>query len=341
MNSPLTTNAAILVKNRVPLKILELTIPKLKSGQVLVKIFFSGMCGTQLMEWKGEKGEDKWMPHCMGHEGSGIVIQVSKGVKKVKVGDHVILSWIKGDGIEAGGVQYKSNKLLINAGPVTTFQKHAVVSENRLTKIDKDYPKDLAVLVGCAAPTGFGSVLNVLKLKKNDSIAIFGLGGVGLHACIAAHMNGASKIVAIDPNLERRNLALKFGATHTINPLEENIEENFDCAIDASGKIEAMYTGIKIIKNQGGKLVIISNNPFGTELVIDPNIFNMGKSLMGTWGGDTCPQRDYGKYCDILVKTRLPVRELFTKTYSLDQINLAMDDLISGRVGRPLIDMAL
>ena len=127
------TAATLLVQTGEPLVLAEIEIPVLKPGQVLVEIAYSGACGTQVMEWRGDKGEDKWVPHCLGHEGTGTVLETGSAVTKVKAGDKVVLSWIKGNGIEAGGAVYDWEGRKVNAGGVTTFQRHAVVSENRLT----------------------------------------------------------------------------------------------------------------------------------------------------------------------------------------------------------------
>ncbi len=212
------TTAALLVQTGAPLVLAELDIPALRPGQVLVEIAYSGACGTQVMEWRGDKGEDKWLPHCLGHEGTGKVLEAGSAVTKVKAGDKVVLSWIKGSGIEAGGAVYGWGEKKVNAGGVTTFQRHAVVSENRLTPLPAGLPMDVAVLLGCAAPTGMGAVYNVLKAQPGDSVAVFGTGGVGLHALMAAALVGAMPVIAIDPNPTRRALAPLYGATHVIDP---------------------------------------------------------------------------------------------------------------------------
>jgi len=154
------TEAALLVETGKPLVVVSVQTPPLKSGQVLVGIAFSGVCGTQLLDIDGAKGEDKWCPHCLGHEGSGVVIETGSAVTKVKRGDTVVLSWIRGTGIEAGGANYDWDGKTVNAGGVTTFQRHAVVSENRLTLVPPGVDMDVAILLGCAAPTGINAPRN-------------------------------------------------------------------------------------------------------------------------------------------------------------------------------------
>src|ERR1700744_5315540 len=134
------TEAALLVQTGKPLVLAHIETPPLKPGQVLVEIAFSGACGTQVMEWRGDKGEDRWLPHCLGHEGTGTVIEAGRAVTKVKPGDKAVLSGIKGNGIEAGRAVYDWDGKKVNAGGVTAFQRHAVVSQDRLTVLPPGLP---------------------------------------------------------------------------------------------------------------------------------------------------------------------------------------------------------
>jgi S-(hydroxymethyl)glutathione dehydrogenase/alcohol dehydrogenase len=341
------TDAAILVATGRPLEMAELDIPALKSGQVLVEIAYSGACGTQVMEWRGDKGEDKWVPHCLGHEGSGVVLETRPDVTKVKSGDPVVLSWIKGSGIEAGGAVYEWNGQRVNAGGVTTFQRHAVVSENRLTPAPASLPLDLAVLLGCAAPTGMGAVINVLNAKPGQTVAVFGTGGVGLNACMAAAAAGASRVIAIDPNPERRTLATVYGASDVVDPgqgdavaaIRDLVPGGVDLAVEASGQPAVMAQAIAAVRQQGGRAVVIGNAKHGSQLTLDPGVFNQGKSLMGTWGGDSQPDRDYPRYAEMLSSGRFDLRPLLPARYALEEADRALQDLAAGRVGRPLIAM--
>ena len=343
------TTAALLVQTGAPLVLAELDIPALKPGQVLVEIAYSGACGTQVMEWRGDKGEDKWVPHCLGHEGTGVVLETGSAVTKVKRDDKVVLSWIKGSGIEAGGAVYEWNGKKVNAGGVTTFQRHAVVSENRLTGLTGDLPMDVAVLLGCAAPTGMGAVYNVLKAHPGDAIAVFGTGGVGLNALMAAALAGAMPVIGIDPNPTRRALAKIYGATHVIDPSDSDVlaeikkivPAGVDLAVEASGVPAVMEQAINATRQQGGRAVVIGNARHGAALTLNPGVFNQGKSLLGTWGGDSVPDRDYGRYGRLLSSGRFPVRDLLSKPYSLTQADQALQDLAAGKISRPLIDMSL
>jgi len=343
------TTAALLVQTGAPLVVAEIDTPALKAGQVLVEIAYSGACGTQVMEWRGDKGEDKWVPHCLGHEGTGTVLEIGSAVTKVKAGDKVVLSWIRGSGIEAGGVVYAWGEKKVNAGGVTTFQRHAVVSENRLTLLPTELPMDIAVLLGCAAPTGMGAVYNVLKAQPGDAVAVFGTGGVGLHAIMAAALVGAMPVIAVDPNPTRRALAPLYGATHVIDPtgvdvlteIRKIVPQGLDIAVESSGAPAAMEQAVNATRQQGGRAVVIGNARHGATLSLNPAVFNQGKSLLGTWGGDSVPDRDYGRFARLLAAGRFPVRNLLSKPYALEQADQALQDLASGKIGRPLIDMSL
>jgi S-(hydroxymethyl)glutathione dehydrogenase/alcohol dehydrogenase len=343
------TQAAILVETGRPLVTVELGLPALKQGQVIVEIAYSGACGTQVMEWRGLKGEDKWLPHCLGHEGSGTVVEVGPSVTKVKAGDKVVLSWLKGSGIEAGGAVYDWDGRKVNAGAVTTFMRHAVVSENRLTRVQEGLPMDVAVLLGCAAPTGMGAVFNVLSLRAGDTIAIFGTGGVGLNSLLAAALAGATTIIGVDPSPTRRAFAKMFGATHVINPEDGDVvaavkaiaPNGVDVAVEASGLPAVMASAVHSVRAQGGRAVVVGNAAYGAQFTIDPSIFNQGKTLAGTWGGDSQPDRDYARFGALLLTSRFPVRELLSKPYRLADAENALQDLAAGKIGRPLIDMSL
>jgi len=342
------TEAALLVQTGQPLVLAEIETPALRAGQVLVEIAYSGACGTQVMEWRGDKGEDKWVPHCLGHEGTGTVIEAGGAVSKVKVGDKVVLSWLKGIGIEAGGAVYDWDGRKVNAGGVTTFQRHSVISENRLTLLPPDLPMDVAVLLGCAAPTGMGAVYNVLKVQPGDTVAVFGTGGIGLNALMAASLAGAMPVIGIDPNPTRRALARIYGATHVIDAtgdvlaeIKKIVPQGVDLAVESSGVPAVMEQAVNATRQQGGRAVVIGNAKHGAVLSLNPGVFNQGKSLLGTWGGDSVPDRDFSRYGRLLNSGRFPVRDLLSKPYTLAQADQALADLAAGKVGRPLIDMSL
>jgi S-(hydroxymethyl)glutathione dehydrogenase / alcohol dehydrogenase len=343
------TQAALLVELGKPLQIEDIEIPELKAGQVLVDLAFSGVCHTQVLEARGYRGADPFVPHCLGHEGTGTVVEVTPGITKVKQGDKVVLSWIKGSGLNVPGCVYDWSARKVNAGGVTTFQRHAVVSENRLTKLPDGVSMRDGVMLGCALPTGVGAVVNTVQPSAGQSIAIFGAGGIGLSAIAGASVSGCTPIIAVDPNPMKRELAMTFGATHAIDPTAADpIAEikaltggGADYAVEATGIPAVMVQAIESVRPQGGRAVVIGNARKGQTIALDPRHLNDGKGLLGCWGGDALPDRDFPRYGKLVAAGRINVGPLLSAPYALDRINEALDDLEAGRVGRPLIDMAL
>ena len=191
--------SAILVESKKPLIITDIDLPKsLNYGQVLVKVCYSGICGAQINEIDAVKGPDKYLPHLLGHEGSGIVEKTGEGVTTVKKGDHVVLHWRKSQGLQSQTPKYSWKGKNVNAGWVTTFNEKAIISENRLTSIPKEFDLKTAALFGCAITSGFGAVNNDAKVKIGQSVVIFGIGGMGLSISQAASMVSAYPIIGID-----------------------------------------------------------------------------------------------------------------------------------------------
>ncbi len=341
------TVAAVLVELGRPLELCELELPTLRPGQVLVEIAYSGVCHTQVLEARGRRGPDDYVPHCLGHEGSGVVRDIGTDVTRVQPGDRVILSWIKGGGLDVPGTVYEGPSGRVNAGGVTTFQTFSVVSENRLTRLPDGVPMREAALLGCAAPTGIGAVWHAGNVRRGQTVAVFGVGGVGLCAVAAAAERGAEHIVAIDRRADRLNCATQLGATDTINVDDDDAFERlkacapggFDAAIEATGRPSVMRQALECVRPRGGRAVVIGNAPHGESLSIDPQQLNQGKQLLGTWGGDSEPDRDYAGYASLIAIGRLDLSPLVGATYTLDQINQALDDLESGRVVRPMVEV--
>src|SRR5271155_3543084 len=209
--------AAVLVKQNAPLEVYEVEIPKLDVGQVLVRVEYSGICGKQIDEITGRQGEDRFIPHLLGHEGGGTVVEVGPGVKKVKPGDRVVMHWIKGTGIDSEPPRFSYQGKTLSAGWVTTFSENSIVSENRLTPVSGGAGFDVLALLGCAVTTGLGIVFNNIGLRPGQSIAVFGVGGVGLNVVQGADLVNAYPVVAIDKSAQKLEFARKFGATHTVN----------------------------------------------------------------------------------------------------------------------------
>lgn len=341
------TKAAILFRINSPLVIDEIEIPQLKKGQVLVKMQSAGICRSQLNEIKGWKGEDKYLPHLLGHEGAATVIEIGPGISKVKRNDFVVLSWIKGEGLEGGPVEYRCRNTIINAGSVAVFSEYAVISENRLFRIsDEKISADIACLLGCAVSTGAGIVFNTLKLKKGSTIAIFGVGGIGASSLLAASASCCRKIVAVDISDEKLAFGRSLGATDTINAKTENVKarlrllipQGTDYAIEASGDRSAMESAFTIIKDKG--IAVIAGNLKENELIsINPFDLIKGKKIIGSWGGEAKLDKDIPFYLKLYQSGELKLDKLIGDKFKLEDINKAFDILAANKaLGRMIID---
>jgi Zn-dependent alcohol dehydrogenase len=299
--------AAVLEKLNSELVIHDLVVPDLEYGQVLVKVMASGICGKQIGEIAGQYGPDLYLPHLLGHEGGGVVGAVGPGVTQVITGEHVVMHWRKGAGIDASPPKYlDENGQVIGGGPVTTFNEYAVVSENRLTVIPKDVPLEVAALMGCAITTGFGVVFNEINLKPYHTIAVIGCGGIGLSIIQAAKLIGAWRIYGVDKTRYKMDMAERFGVTHP-----SLAKSNF---------------------NQIDYVVNCHNGVF-----IQDNIKGVTYESLG---GATDPNRDIPIYLEKLWRhNRIKLESLITDCFCLDEINAALDVVRSGKIGRCIIEM--
>jgi S-(hydroxymethyl)glutathione dehydrogenase / alcohol dehydrogenase len=346
------TEAAILYRVGAPLELREIELPELQTGQVLVQVLYSGVCRSQLMEVRGKRGEDRWLPHLLGHEGCGVVLATGPGVSKVIPGDKVILGWLKGLGLDAPGAHYRCHQNPqeeINSGPITTFSRHTVVAENRLVKKPPLLPDDVAVLFGCAMLTGAGIVLNELHPHSGSSGAVIGLGGIGLSALAMLASRSCQVLVAIDISDEKLALARQLGATHTLNPARDDIRQGvqslvpggLDFCIESAGSTQTIEMGFACIRKHGGRLIFASHPPESEMIQLAPHDLISGKQIGGSWGGSAQPDRDIPLIAKICTSSGIPLQALLSKPYSLAGINDALRDLEEGTVLRPLIDMTL
>jgi S-(hydroxymethyl)glutathione dehydrogenase / alcohol dehydrogenase len=342
------TLSAVLVSLNKPLELWDLDLPVLKPGQVLVRLSYSGVCHSQLLEVRGKRGPDKFLPHTLGHEGSGVVEQVGNGVTKVKSGDRVVLTWIKGAGAEVPSTSYGNPKGVVNSGAISTFMTHAVVSENRVILIADGMPLREAALLGCAIPTGAGIVFNTAKVEAGKSIVVWGAGGIGLSAILAAKARAANPIISVDIHDSKLGQAKRVGATHAINsrnadPLKTILEltggKGADYSIEAAGVRESMQAAFKCVRDAGGLCVLAGNLAAGEEISVNPFDFIRGKRLVGTWGGETVPDRDIPKYAELYLKKDFDLAQLPLTSYPLNDVNQALDDLEGGKVGRALLEI--
>lgn len=337
--------AAILVEQNAPLVVAEVEIPELAVGQVLVKVECSGICGKQLDEISGKRGSDPFLPHLLGHEGAGIVMDAGPGVRKVKNGDHVVLHWMKGSGIDSATPSFMWNDTVVNAGCITTFCEYTVASENRITPIPADIKFDVACLLGCAVTTGLGVVFNNAALKPGQSTAVFGIGGVGLNVVQGAALVNAYPIVAIDLHEHKLNRAIAFGATHTVNAshvdpgaflMELSKGQGFDVVVDTTGNRDISQLAYNTT-SATGKTILAGVLHHQMPITIDAHPLHFGHQITGSHGGETKPDIDIPRYIQLYKLGRLKLDEQITHRYSLDEINKAVDTVRKGEAGRCII----
>ena len=312
--------AAILTEIDKPLEIMDLEVPKLKSGQVLVDILYSSMCGTQINEINGNKGEDKYLPHTLGHEGYGKVTDIAYDVTKVRRGDHVVVTWIKGSGLESANIKYGN----VNSGKACTLSEYSVVSENRLVPFKVlEHLEEYAPLLGCCIPTGAGVVEH--QVPRDAKLLVLGLGGVGAASCIWAKKKFLKGIYGHDISESRKKI-LQFANVEEYNSNEVNY------VIDATGNINAFHYGWECL-SPDGTMIVVGNPPKNTEICIDPFDLIFGKSLEGSAGGGTNPDIDIPNYACYLES----FKGIRGQIYDLTDINLAISRW--GTEGKPIFRM--
>ncbi len=338
--------SAILVESKKPLILAKVDLPKeLEFGQVLVKIFYSGICGSQINEIDAIKETDRYLPHLLGHEGSGVVEKIGKGVSRVKVGDKVVLHWRKGAGIESNTPNYVWNGKKLNAGRVTTFNEKAIVSENRLTIIPSNFDMRIAPLFGCAVTSAFGVVNNDAKIKIGQSVLIFGVGGIGLNVAQAASMVSANPIIGIDIHENKLEIGKKFGITHCLNANLPNLNEEIykiignqgaDVAIETTGNVKVIEQAYKLTASDGKTILVGVPN---SNISIYSLPLHFQKVLKGSHGGSARPDIDIPRYIRLINQKKMTLENIITHEFSFSDINSAIDLFRSGKAGRIIIKM--
>jgi S-(hydroxymethyl)glutathione dehydrogenase/alcohol dehydrogenase len=342
-----TTKAAILAQSRAPLIVDEILLPDaLEAGQVLVQLLHTTICGAQINEIDAAKGPDKFLPHLLGHEASAIVRETGPGVTHVQPGDSVVLHWRPSQGIQSRTPRYHWRGAPLNAGWVTTFNRHAVVSENRMTVIAPEFDARVAPLLGCAVTTAAGVINNDAKVKLGESVVVFGVGGVGLNVVQFAALAGAHPIVAADLVPAKLAMARARGATHA---LDGGTVTDMAAAIRA---IVGAKGPDKVIETTGVKSVIELaydlTHPDGTcvlvgvpseKVTISTLPIHFNKVLTGSHGGDAVPHVDIPRLIKLVAAGKLSFDGIITHEFPLEEINAALDMVRSGAAGRVLINL--
>jgi S-(hydroxymethyl)glutathione dehydrogenase/alcohol dehydrogenase len=334
------TPAAILVEQRKPLVIDEVELPSLKRGQVLVDIHATRVCGSQIGEIEGVKGLDKFLPHLLGHEAGAIVLELGPDVTHVAPGDRVVCHWRPGAGIDAGGSIYDWNGAKVNAGPITTFQKHAVISENRLTKVPPDTDFEVCCLLADTLTTGFGIINNDAKVQRGESVVIFGVGGIGLGVVLGAKLAGANPIIGVDLHDHKLAKAAEYGLTHQINASHENAAERIkeilgglaDVTIDGTGNPKVIEAAYDLAKLRGGRCVLFGVMSHDQRVNIHTLPLHFGRILTGSEGGQSKPETDVAAILQRLAAEKLNVSGFVTHRRSIDQLPEIMEKMRRGDV---------
>jgi alcohol dehydrogenase len=352
-----------------PLSIEEIELDPPGPNEVMVKVRGAGLCHSDLSVINGSRPRP--VPLVMGHEGAGEVVEIGAAISDIVVGDHIVFQFSPSCGrcrrclegrpqvCEVAAVA-KSNGDLMGGGRrlrdadgvrvahhtgVSCFAEYAVADRGSVVVIDKDLPMDEAAIFGCAVMTGVGAVINTARILPGDTVAVIGLGGVGLNGVLGAKLGGAETIVAIDLSDDKLGLARQLGATHTINANDANHVEQVrdltnggvDYAIDLAGAIPAMETAYGVTR-YGGTVVTAGLSPSTAEFsFIQSNLVSEEKSIKGSYMGGCVPVRDIPRFISLYRQGRLPVDRLLSQRVGFDQINEGFDLLQQNATVRQIL----
>lgn len=368
---PIKTRAAVAWEAGKPLSIEEVDLMPPQKGEVLVKIIATGVCHTDAYTLSGDDPEGLF-PAILGHEGAGIVQAVGEGVSSVEVGDHVIplytpecgeckfcqsgktnlcqaIRTTQGQGLMPDG----TSRFSINGQPIfhymgtSTFAEHTVVPEIALAKIPKSAPLEKVCLLGCGVTTGMGAVTNTAKVVEGDTVAVFGLGGIGLSVLIGAQMAKAGRIIAIDVNESKFEIARQLGATDCINPkdydkpIQDVIVELTDGGVDYSfeciGNVNIMRSALECCHKGWGESVIIGVAGAGQEISTRPFQLVTGRVWRGTAFGGVKGRSQLPEYVQRYLDGEFELDTFITHTMPLEDINKAFDLMHEGKSIRTVV----
>jgi alcohol dehydrogenase len=351
-----------------PLSIEEFELDDPGYGEVMVKIGAAGLCHSDLSVIDGNRPRPT--PMVLGHEAAGIVEKLGPGVEDLKVGDHVVMVFVPSCGhclpcaegrpalCEPGAVANGAGTLLSgerrlhrNGSDVnhhlgcSAFAEYATVSRRSLVKIDKELPLDEAALFGCAVLTGVGAVINTAKVTGGSSVAVVGLGGVGLSALLGAVAVGARRVVAVDLSDDKLGLARQLGATDTFNPGSEGAIDEIKAAtgggvqfaFEMAGSVRAMDLAYKITRRGGTTVTAGLPPPTHTFALPQVNLVAEERTVKGSYIGTCVPTRDLPRYIELYRRGKLPVDRLMSGRLKLEEINLGFDRLHEGKAVRQVV----
>jgi len=351
-----------------PFRIEEVDLEGPGEGEVLVEVRGAGLCHSDLSQVAGIR--KRTLPVVGGHEGAGIVRDVGKGVTQFKEGDHVVMTVVAGcgccrpcienrpvlcngitasrsQGLLANGMSRlsRNGKPIYHYSGVSSFAQYAITLPGSLIKADSAVPLDVAAMFGCAVVTGAGSVFNAAQVKPGQHVAVFGLGGVGLNAVMAARISGASEIIGVDINESKFPLARELGCTRTISASSPDLVTEVkdvtgggvDFAFEVSGSKAAMQSAVALTR-KGGQVVCVGLGAFGDMYKYDhAMLVAEEKVFRGSFMGSCVPERDLPRYLKFFQDGKMPVDKLKSGTMSFDQLNHNLDLLDRGEVVRQVL----
>jgi S-(hydroxymethyl)glutathione dehydrogenase/alcohol dehydrogenase len=372
------TRAAVAWEADKPLSIEEVELAGPKAGEVLVEIMATGVCHTDAYTLSGLDSEGKF-PCILGHEGAGIVREVGAGVTYVKPGDHVIplytpecrqcktclsqrsnlctaIRSTQGQGImpdgtsrfSCDGAKHPQGNVVWHYMGCSTFSNFTVLPEIAVAKVRQDAPFDKICYIGCGVTTGIGAVVYTAKVWPGANVVVFGLGGIGLNVIQGARMVGADKIVGVDLNPAKAEMAKKFGMTHFINPdevgrdkvvqaIQDLTDGGADFSFECVGNVNTMRQALECCHRGWGQSVIIGVAPSGTEISTRPFQLVTGRVWKGSAFGGARGRTDVPKIVDWYMEGKIDIDSLITHTMPLDQINHAFDLMHEGKSIRSVV----
>ena len=353
-----------------PLRLAQLTLDEPQHGELLVKIEAAGLCHSDLSVVNGDRARP--MPMALGHEACATVVRAGDPGSAYQPGDRVVLAFLPACGrcapcgagqgflCQPAAVANGEGRLLrggrrLHEGPengggvvqhhlgVSAFATHAVIDERSAVKIASDIPPETAALFGCAVLTGVGAVLNTANLRAGESVAVYGLGGVGLSSVLGALAGGANPVIAVDPVEAKRALALALGAAAAVAPeqaaatIADLTGGGADIVVETVGKASVLAEAYKSTRRGGRTVTVGLPNPAEMLSIQAVSLVGDGKTLMGSYMGSSIPQRDIPRYIGLWRDGRLPVERLLTSIDPLSRINGLLDELASGRAIRQIV----
>ncbi|MEM7058595.1 MAG: zinc-binding dehydrogenase [Pseudomonadota bacterium] len=351
-----------------PLCIEQVELDPPGKGEVLIAIRAVGLCHSDLVAITGERARPT--PIVIGHEAAGVIVELGPEVSGCEVGDHVVPSYVSSCGhcemcregrpalcipatkanvagtmLDGTTRLHKDGKRINHHSGIAGFAEFAVVSQNALVKIDKSMPFEHAALFGCGVVTGVGSVVNTGCVRAGQSVAVVGLGGVGLSALLAARASGASKVIAVDINADKLAKAKEMGADEGFNPAEGGAIEalrnatggGVDLAVETAGSPRALETAYTITRRGGTTVGAGMPGPEASMPLSHLSLVGEERTLKGSYMGGCVPSRDIPRYMDLFRRGLLPVDKLMSRTIGLDDLNAAFDRLHHGATIREVL----